>query len=233
MPRAMTTLRPHAVAFDVVETIFALDPVGDALGRVGSSADRLDLFFARLLRDAFALNVTGEYRAFPEVGQRHPGSPRAVALRRTATGGARCVPHPRRPSRRRPGVRPAGQRRRADPGCDQRDGRGDRTPARPGRPSQLREQGGERRRVGDVEAPRSRLPPGRHRGGRRPGPLGAGGGSRLGRPRGQAGRSHHRVGVPQLQPVSGDLRRARRDRPDLLTVVESLLALPAGHTVRS
>lgn len=67
MPTTVTTLRPHAVAFDVVETIFALDPVGDALGRVGSSADRLDLFFAQLLRDAFALNVTGEYRAFPEV----------------------------------------------------------------------------------------------------------------------------------------------------------------------
>jgi 2-haloacid dehalogenase len=55
------------VAFDVVETLFSLDPVRQRLEAAGPEAPRLDLFFARFLRDAFALALSGVYRRFPEM----------------------------------------------------------------------------------------------------------------------------------------------------------------------
>lgn len=59
-------LRPVAVVFDVVETLFSLDPVARALERSGVGEATLEVFFARLLRDAFALGSLGEYRPFAE-----------------------------------------------------------------------------------------------------------------------------------------------------------------------
>jgi len=58
------TRRPSVVLFDVVETLFSLAPVEDALAPLGVS---IDLYFARLLRDGFALAAAGSYRAFSEV----------------------------------------------------------------------------------------------------------------------------------------------------------------------
>lgn len=65
------------MAFDVVETVFALDPVAAALDRVGVGGDALEGFFAGLLRDAFALGATGVARPFRAVaaaalGSAHP-----------------------------------------------------------------------------------------------------------------------------------------------------------------
>jgi 2-haloacid dehalogenase len=59
--------RPLAIAFDVVETLFPLDPLGERLRQAGESPDLLRLWFARLLRDAFALTASGAYRPFAEV----------------------------------------------------------------------------------------------------------------------------------------------------------------------
>lgn len=64
---APTPHRPDALVFDVVETLFSLDTVGAVLERLGVGAEAaLDLFFARMLRDAFALGSLGEYRPFSE-----------------------------------------------------------------------------------------------------------------------------------------------------------------------
>lgn len=62
----MTVHRPEVVAFDVVETLFSLAPVEAALERHGVG---VELFFARLLRDGFALAAAGSYRSFPEVAR--------------------------------------------------------------------------------------------------------------------------------------------------------------------
>jgi 2-haloacid dehalogenase len=60
----MPPTRPTVVAFDVVETLLSLAPVDEALAPTGIS---LDLYFARLLRDGFALVAAGDFRPFTEV----------------------------------------------------------------------------------------------------------------------------------------------------------------------
>jgi 2-haloacid dehalogenase len=59
--------RPHAVALDIVETVFALEPLGARLQSAGLPATALRLFFAQMLRDAFALEASGVYKPFREV----------------------------------------------------------------------------------------------------------------------------------------------------------------------
>lgn len=58
---------PEVVLLDVVETLVSLEPVREALPQVGLGPEALDLLFARLLRDAFALAASGTPRAFPDV----------------------------------------------------------------------------------------------------------------------------------------------------------------------
>ncbi len=65
----MAPPRPHAVAFDVVETSFSLDAVAEALERVGVGRETLAPFFASLLRDAFALSAAGDPHPFVEVAR--------------------------------------------------------------------------------------------------------------------------------------------------------------------
>lgn len=59
--------RPHAVALDIVETVFALEPLSARLKTVGVPETALRLFFAQMLRDAFALEASGAYKPFKEV----------------------------------------------------------------------------------------------------------------------------------------------------------------------
>lgn len=59
--------RPAAIAFDVIETLFALDPVGERMKAAGLPHTMLRLFFAQMLRDAFALEGSGVYKPFPEI----------------------------------------------------------------------------------------------------------------------------------------------------------------------
>lgn len=59
--------RPAAVAFDVVGTLFSLDPLRPSLTALGLPDAALETWFARFLRDAFALDTIGVYRPFAEV----------------------------------------------------------------------------------------------------------------------------------------------------------------------
>ncbi len=59
---------PSAVVLDVNETLFSLeslDPLFEEWGLMGQR----DLWFARTLRNGFALTAAGQYRSFPEVAR--------------------------------------------------------------------------------------------------------------------------------------------------------------------
>ncbi len=58
--------RPEAAVFDVIETIFPLEPLRPRLAALDLGGD-LDLFFTRILRDAFALDATGTFKPFREI----------------------------------------------------------------------------------------------------------------------------------------------------------------------
>jgi 2-haloacid dehalogenase len=64
------------VAFDVNETLFSLAAIRDACVRHDLSDDLVDHWFARTLRDGFALTTVGEHAPFPVIG--------AAALRSVA-----------------------------------------------------------------------------------------------------------------------------------------------------
>lgn len=59
--------RPAVIAFDVIETLFPLHPVREKMIEAGLPGSALAVWFARLLRDAMALELTGQYTGFPEV----------------------------------------------------------------------------------------------------------------------------------------------------------------------
>jgi 2-haloacid dehalogenase len=59
--------RPTVVAFDVVGTLFSLDPIAVRMRQAGLPEGRLTEWFARFLRDAFALDATGGYVPFRQV----------------------------------------------------------------------------------------------------------------------------------------------------------------------
>jgi 2-haloacid dehalogenase len=59
--------KPKAVVLDVNETLFALDPLEEKLTKLGLPDGSLKIWFPRVLRDAFALQVTGAYKPFREV----------------------------------------------------------------------------------------------------------------------------------------------------------------------
>jgi 2-haloacid dehalogenase len=59
--------RPVVIAFDVIETLFPLEPMRERLEHAGQPRSLLELWFARILRDAFALTAIGGYRPFAEV----------------------------------------------------------------------------------------------------------------------------------------------------------------------
>jgi 2-haloacid dehalogenase len=58
---------PAAVVFDIFGTLFSLAPLGERLERAGLPKSSLDLLFARTLRDAFALEVAGDFHRFRDV----------------------------------------------------------------------------------------------------------------------------------------------------------------------
>lgn len=59
--------RPAVVAFDIIETVFSLESLRGRLGAEGAAGDVLELWFARALRDAFAMAATGRFAPFREV----------------------------------------------------------------------------------------------------------------------------------------------------------------------
>lgn len=54
-------LRPQVVAFDVIETLFSLELVGERLQAIGLPPQSLEIWFGSSLRAAFALTVTEKY----------------------------------------------------------------------------------------------------------------------------------------------------------------------------
>ncbi len=59
--------RPKAVAFDVVETLFSLEALRPRLISAGLVGHHLETWFASFLRDAFALEISGEYKPFRDI----------------------------------------------------------------------------------------------------------------------------------------------------------------------
>ena len=59
-------VRPSAVAFDVVETLMSLEPLGGRLEEVGRPASLLSHWFSRLLLYGVGLSAAGDYVPFGE-----------------------------------------------------------------------------------------------------------------------------------------------------------------------
>lgn len=58
-----------AILFDLFETVFSLDTMRPRLQAAGLSGDLLDLWFARTLRDGFALAASEKHKPFVEVAR--------------------------------------------------------------------------------------------------------------------------------------------------------------------
>jgi len=106
--------RPLVIAFDVVETLFSLESLRHRLIDAGQPGHLLELWFARLLRDAFALCASGGFRPFADIAASALASATAHALpddtvQEIVTGFAELDPHPE--------VEPA-MRRAVDAGID-------------------------------------------------------------------------------------------------------------------
>ena len=61
--------KPEVVVFDVIETLFSLEPMRERLVSLGLPPHALELWFSRTLRDAFALSAMGSYAPFEAVSQ--------------------------------------------------------------------------------------------------------------------------------------------------------------------
>lgn len=88
---------PHhleVIAFDVIETLFAIDALEQRLRSVGLPAGTLKAFFAALLRDAFALEAAGTPKPFQEIARAglevlmasHELEPEAAAVMKVLQG---------------------------------------------------------------------------------------------------------------------------------------------------
>lgn len=91
--------RPLVIAFDVIETLFPLEPIRRRLVDAGQPGHMLELWFAHLLRDGFALAASGGYRPFGDVAAGALRSATGHALDDEAAGGvlagfAELDPHP-------------------------------------------------------------------------------------------------------------------------------------------
>lgn len=60
---------PRLVVFDAIETLFSLEPVRSRLNEAGAPVHALDVWFARLLRDAFALTAGAGYAPFRSLAE--------------------------------------------------------------------------------------------------------------------------------------------------------------------
>lgn len=60
---------PRIIFFDVVETVFSLAPLEKKLAEFNLPAGTHRLFFAQLLRDAFALSASGVFHTFSEIAK--------------------------------------------------------------------------------------------------------------------------------------------------------------------
>ncbi|MDP8970381.1 MAG: haloacid dehalogenase type II [Actinomycetota bacterium] len=61
--------RPRVIVFDMIGTVFSLEPVRRALADRGLPPLALELWFARLLRDAFATTAAGGFITFADAAR--------------------------------------------------------------------------------------------------------------------------------------------------------------------
>lgn len=59
--------RPAVVAFDIIETVFRIEPLGPRLAGIGLPAHAFRRLYAEALRDAVAMACTGRYAPFQQV----------------------------------------------------------------------------------------------------------------------------------------------------------------------
>lgn len=59
--------RPTVLFFDVLQTLFSLEALRPQMQGLGLPPEALEIWFARVLRDGFALTAAGDFRPFPEV----------------------------------------------------------------------------------------------------------------------------------------------------------------------
>ena len=59
--------QPTVVAFDVIQTLFSIDPLRERFEAVDLPADAVELWFTRTLRDGMTLAASDTYRPFKEV----------------------------------------------------------------------------------------------------------------------------------------------------------------------
>jgi 2-haloacid dehalogenase len=69
MLRKTLKTKPRIIFFDVVETVFSLAPLADKLTELNLPVGMDRLFFAQLLRDAFALSASGVFHTFPDIAK--------------------------------------------------------------------------------------------------------------------------------------------------------------------
>lgn len=94
--------RPTVVAFDVLETLFPLDPLKSRLKDAGLPADALQLWYARTLRDGLALDMTGQFKSYRDVAQatlegllaEHSKQPGEERVREILDAMGELPPHP-------------------------------------------------------------------------------------------------------------------------------------------
>ncbi|MQA05027.1 MAG: haloacid dehalogenase type II [Streptosporangiales bacterium] len=91
--------KPSAIAFDVIETLFPLEPLRRRITDVGLPGHVLELWFTRLLRDGFVLAATGGYRPFPQIALAALGTVTGYRLtdeqsRQVLAGFGELDPHP-------------------------------------------------------------------------------------------------------------------------------------------
>ena len=93
--------RPAVVAFDIIETVFSLESLRGRLEAAGVPGGALDLWFAQVLRDAFALDATGVYVPFKDVASgalehlfaQHRVAPDSARVDHVLSGFAELAPH--------------------------------------------------------------------------------------------------------------------------------------------
>ncbi len=59
--------RPHVIAFDVIETLFSMEPLRTRFQEAQLPPDKLELWFAKILRDGFALAAADVFQPFQQV----------------------------------------------------------------------------------------------------------------------------------------------------------------------
>ena len=97
------SVTPSVVVFDVNETMSDMSPMAARFIDVGAPASMAQLWFASVLRDGFALSVTGSARSFVEIGEEtlrvllppaQPNRPVDDAVAHIVAGFAELMVHP-------------------------------------------------------------------------------------------------------------------------------------------